>query len=71
MIHRADYQRLLWEEAERLGVKLRLSSSVVDLDCRNIAPSLKLVDGEKVEADVIVLADGNPHHVCEICTPLG
>ncbi|KAK8100004.1 hypothetical protein PG999_010378 [Apiospora kogelbergensis] len=56
VIHRADYQRILVQEAEDLGVIIRLGSNVqaIDFDL----PSLSLASGEVVTGDVIVGADG-------------
>ena len=56
---RKDYQRVLVDEAERLGVILRLGCDVQSADCRDSGPSVTLADGEVIMADVIVGADGN------------
>ncbi|KAF9890434.1 hypothetical protein FE257_005839 [Aspergillus nanangensis] len=56
VIHRADYHRVLVQEAKRRGVHLRLSSRVESLDTVNT--QALLANGEKVSADVIVGADG-------------
>ena len=55
---RADYQRVLVDEAERLGVTLRLGCDVESADYRDDGPIVTLADGEIVMADVIVGADG-------------
>jgi salicylate hydroxylase len=57
IIHRADYQRVLVEECERLGVDVRLKSEFDDVDFEQTTVTLK--DGEVVSGDVIIGADGN------------
>ncbi|CDK26261.1 unnamed protein product [Kuraishia capsulata CBS 1993] len=56
LIHRADYQRILWETAVELGIKYQIDSRVdyVDDDTNTVY----LVTGEAYHADVIVGADG-------------
>ncbi|KAK8127972.1 FAD/NAD(P)-binding domain-containing protein [Apiospora sp. TS-2023a] len=56
VIHRADYQRILVQEAQELGVTIRLGSHVqaVDFDLG----SLTLASGEVITGDIIVGADG-------------
>lgn len=56
-MHRADYQRVLVEEAERLGVEIRLGCDVVSVKCE-YPPEARLADGQVVVGDVIVGADG-------------
>jgi salicylate hydroxylase len=56
VIHRADYQRVLLEEAEQLGVDLRLGADVRDVVSEGTAVVLK--SGEVVSGDVIIGADG-------------
>jgi salicylate hydroxylase len=57
VIHRADYQRVLVEECERLGVDIRLKSEVDDIDFDQTTVTLR--NGHFVSGDVIVGADGN------------
>jgi len=56
VVHRADYHTILFDEAVRLGLKIRLNSkaSAVDFEM----PSVTLTTGEEVFADVVVGADG-------------
>ncbi|PVH97216.1 FAD/NAD(P)-binding domain-containing protein [Periconia macrospinosa] len=56
VIHRADYQRVLVDECERLGVDVRLKSEVQDIDFDNTKVTLK--NGDIISGDVIVGADG-------------
>lgn len=56
MIHRADYRRILVEEAVRCGAEVRFGSHVSNVDCR--APSVQLSDGTGILADVVIGADG-------------
>lgn len=55
-IPRANYQRMLHDAAVKAGVEVRLSSRIQSID--ENAPSVVLVSGEKIEADVIIGADG-------------
>ncbi|KAF2157324.1 putative salicylate hydroxylase [Myriangium duriaei CBS 260.36] len=56
-IHRADYQRVLAEEALKWGAKLRLGCHVTQVDCSD-KPFVRLASGEEIQADVVVGADG-------------
>ena len=56
VIHRADYQRILAEEAIRLGAEIRLGCEVVNVDCN--ASTVTLADGATLKADVVIGADG-------------
>ena len=55
-IHRWDYQKILYEEAVRLGVEIRLGTAVsgFDTNCDHI----HLGSGEVLKADLIVGSDG-------------
>ena len=57
MIHRADYHRVLLDEAVRLGAEIRLNSKLVAIESSE-TPRVVLETGEVVHADVIVGADG-------------
>ncbi|KAF2167567.1 hypothetical protein M409DRAFT_22372 [Zasmidium cellare ATCC 36951] len=57
-IHRADYQRVLVEEAKRLGAKIRLNSAAASVDCPDISPKVYLESGEQLQGDVVTGADG-------------
>ena len=56
LIHRADYQRILFDRAVELGAEVILSARVASLDQEK--PSVTTTDGRVFEADVIVGADG-------------
>ena len=56
VIHRADYQRILTEEAFRLRVNLRLGCDAQSVDFES--PSVTLNTGEIIKGDVVVGADG-------------
>lgn len=56
VIHRQDYHAVLLQEAQRLGVDIRLNANVTDLDFK--AAEVILADGEKLKGDVVVGADG-------------
>jgi salicylate hydroxylase len=55
-IHRADYHRILVEEARRLGVEIRLKSHVAGVDFTK--PAVQFGDGTEFEADLVIGADG-------------
>lgn len=55
-LHRVDVQRALAKRAEHLGASIRLGARVASVDFSK--PSLKLEDGEELQADLIVAADG-------------
>ena len=55
-IHRADYHKILVAEAERLGVSMKLGSTVMTIDFEK--PSLHLRDKPEFHADLILGADG-------------
>lgn len=56
LIHRADYQQLLFDAAVREGVEVRLSSYAIEIN--EAATSVTLHTGETLTADLIVGADG-------------
>ncbi|PSK46164.1 ubiquinone biosynthesis monooxygenase COQ6 [Elsinoe australis] len=56
-IHRADYQRVLADEAVRLGAEMRFGANVVHVECTE-TPFVRLEGGEKIHADLVVGADG-------------
>jgi 2-polyprenyl-6-methoxyphenol hydroxylase-like FAD-dependent oxidoreductase len=49
---------VLHDEAIRLGVQLRLGADVTSVCSTGGQASATLVDGENVDADVVVVADG-------------
>jgi hypothetical protein len=57
VIHRADYQRVLVEECERLGVDIRLKSEVHEINFDQTTVTLR--SGDVVSGNVIIGADGN------------
>ncbi|CAE6445671.1 unnamed protein product [Rhizoctonia solani] len=63
-VHRADFHRMLYELAERAGVRVRLASTVKSIDPS--APSLTLFNGEIIHCDLIVGADGVKSTIREV-----
>ncbi|RFU26959.1 hypothetical protein B7463_g9381, partial [Scytalidium lignicola] len=55
-MHRADFHKVLVEEAKRLGVAILLASTVKSVDFEK--PSTHLADGTEFRADLIIGADG-------------
>ena len=54
----ADFRRVLYETAVKDGAKVRCNAKVVSADLTKERPSVTLESGEKIEADVIIGADG-------------
>lgn len=57
-VHRADLHTVLLEEAQRLGVVIRLNSNILKINTASAKPSIMLSTGETFECDVIIGADG-------------
>ncbi len=57
-LHRADLQRVLYDEARSQGVIFRLGCMVVATDEDEHSLAVVVEGGERIEADVIVGADG-------------
>lgn len=55
-IHRAEIHRILHRHAIRAGAEVRLGSRVIHYDFEG--GSVRLVTGERLEADLVVAADG-------------
>ncbi|KAN0120126.1 FAD/NAD(P)-binding domain containing protein [Hyaloscypha variabilis] len=53
---RGDFQHILYEAAKKRDVMVRFNCQVADVDDKG--PSVTLSSGEKIEADLIVAADG-------------
>lgn len=56
VLHRADYVKILLEEAIAAGAQIILGANVVDIDFD--VPHVVVHDNETIKADVIVGADG-------------
>lgn len=56
LIHRADYQRLLYDGAREAGAKILFSRPVKSVDPD--VPNITFKDGSRLAADLIVGADG-------------
>ncbi|POR37615.1 Aromatic-ring hydroxylase-like protein [Tolypocladium paradoxum] len=56
LIHRADYMKILYEEARALGVQVKFGCEIQEVDFE--APWVKLASGEIHTADVIIGSDG-------------
>lgn len=57
VIHRGDLQMILLEAAKKGGVDIRVESKVMKVD-GSFAARVQLGDGEWVEGDVVIAADG-------------
>lgn len=57
VIHRGDLQRILLNAAKRAGVEIRTATKVVAVD-PEFSARVKTKDGEWIEGDVIIAADG-------------
>ena len=58
LIHRADYQKLLFDAAAEHGATIKLGSWVDSVDAENV--TVTLASGEVLSADLIIGADGKP-----------
>lgn len=67
LIHRADYQRILYEEATALGVEVHMSTRVVSI--KTETPLVTTETGQEFVADVVVGADGIRSKVREFVLP--
>ena len=67
LIHRADYQRILYDTALKLGAEVFMSARVVSIDPEK--PSVTTMDGTEFKADVIVGADGIRSKIREFIIP--
>ncbi|KAG8629641.1 hypothetical protein KVT40_003506 [Elsinoe batatas] len=56
-IHRADYQRVLADEALRSGTEIRFDTRVEHVQCEG-KPWIRLENGERIDGDLVVGADG-------------
>ncbi|KAI1917090.1 hypothetical protein LOZ12_004599 [Ophidiomyces ophidiicola] len=56
LIHRADYQRILFDAAQESGAKILLGAPLEYVD--QWAPAAFLLDGRRITADLIIGADG-------------
>ncbi|KAL5000603.1 hypothetical protein BDV10DRAFT_183373 [Aspergillus recurvatus] len=56
IIHRQDFHQVLFDEAVRLGVEIRLGAEVTDIIFET--PEVGLAGGERVAGDVVIGADG-------------
>lgn len=56
LVHRADYQRILYDAALEQGARVDLSARVAQVDEEK--PSVTTVKGRAYEADVVIGADG-------------
>lgn len=65
LIHRADYQKLLYKAAVEMGVEYRMNCRVDSVDDESI--TVRLVTGEKYTADIIIGADGIRSRVRDTC----
>ena len=57
-IHRADYHRILVEEARRLGVSIVLGAKVMGVDFERTALTIQTQPGVEVVFDLVLGADG-------------
>ena len=58
LIHRADFYRVLAEEAKRLGVKIRLGCAVTQINCLCAPILVSTSAGPDIQVDVVLGADG-------------
>lgn len=64
-IHRAPLQQLLVEAAQEAGVDIQVNTRILGIDETGPSPIAIAKDGRRIEADLIIGADGKtriPHH---------
>jgi salicylate hydroxylase len=57
IIHRADYQQILFDEARSMGAEIRFGTTLEDVDFEGTRVVLE--GGERVAGDFIIGADGS------------
>ena len=57
-MHRVDLQKILYERAFELGVNTRLGVRVGGIEHERVRPVVILEDGERIECDLVIGADG-------------
>ena len=58
LIHRADYQRVLYDAAKEAGATILLGSPIESVEESESGPSIVLKDGRQFKGDLVVGADG-------------
>ena len=58
LIHRADYFKVLVEEARRLGVCIKVNYAITRIDCSKAPILVGCSAGPDIHADVVIGADG-------------
>ncbi|KUJ08879.1 FAD/NAD(P)-binding domain-containing protein, partial [Mollisia scopiformis] len=58
VVHRAPLQQLLLEAATEAGAKVQVNTRVIDIDESDESPVAITKDGQRLEADLIIGADG-------------
>jgi NAD(P)H-nitrite reductase large subunit len=66
ILSRRGYQQLLFEEAEKRGVQFRFGSPAVTIQDNAERPALTLKNGSRIEADLVIGADGTYYPSYEI-----
>jgi salicylate hydroxylase len=62
ILSRRGYQRFLFEEAEKRGVQFRFNSPAEIIEDNATRPALILRNGDRIETDLVVGADGTYFH---------
>jgi salicylate hydroxylase len=62
-IHRADLQQVLLKAALERGVVVKLGCRVIAIEGDSEIVAVLTKDGEKIEADLLVGADGTSKHI--------
>lgn len=65
LIHRANFQKVLAKEAERLGATIKLGFQVTKIACTSTSISVSSSAGVEIQPDVLLGADGL-HSTCRV-----
>lgn len=64
VVHRARLQQLLVQVATEAGVVIKTNTRVIDIDESEDSPVAITKEGQRIEADLIIGADGKPSNTC-------
>jgi 2-polyprenyl-6-methoxyphenol hydroxylase-like FAD-dependent oxidoreductase len=57
-LHRAPLQKLLLDAATEAGADIQVNTRIIEIDESGLSPVAVTKDGRRIEADLIISADG-------------